>query len=206
MQYYTELKSIAIELSDDKADIFRMALYLPDVISPEIGGEEDKNWDIFKLKILEAIEYCDTFRKEEGHHLLQELKTYIRNIEESVEAIDKLDPERIDNIKTRIKTSLKELIPENEYDENRFEQELIYYLEKLDINEEKVRLKGHLEYFLKALNSDDSNGKKLNFISQEIGREINTIGSKANYAEITRYVVLMKDNLERIKEQLLNIL
>jgi uncharacterized protein (TIGR00255 family) len=137
---------------------------------------------------------------------MKELETYIQEIEKSVIEIDKLDPERIDQIKNRINLNLKELIPDNEYDQNRFEQELIYYIEKLDISEEKVRLKGHLEYFSKELQNEVSNGKKLNFIGQEIGREINTIGSKANYAQITRHVVLMKDNLEKIKEQLLNIL
>lgn len=205
-KYYTELNSMAKELSDDKADIFRIALYLPDVISPEITSEEEKNWEILKSKIMEAVEQCDVFRIREGEHLMKELEIYIREIEKSVEEIDQLDPERIGQIKDRILLNLKELIPDEEYDQNRFEQELIYYIEKLDISEEKVRLKGHLEYFLKELHNDVSNGKKLNFIGQEIGREINTIGSKANYTPITRHVVLMKDNLEKIKEQLLNIL
>jgi len=205
-RYYNELSTIANDLSDDKADIFRIALYLPDVISTEIANEEEKNWIILKAKILEAVEQCDVFRTKEGQHLMLELETYIREIEKSVDEIDKLDPERIDQIKNRIKLNLKELIPDDEYDQNRFEQELIYYIEKLDISEEKVRLKGHLEYFLSELHYEVSNGKKLNFIAQEIGREINTIGSKANYAPITRHVVLMKDNLEKIKEQLLNIL
>jgi uncharacterized protein (TIGR00255 family) len=205
-RYYNELKTLADELSDENANIFRIAMYFPDVISPEFGIEEEKNWDILKSKIMEAIKQCDNFRTEEGNHLGKELEGYIQDIEKSVFKIDDLDPERIDKIKERIKLSLKELIPDNEYDENRFEQELIYYIEKLDISEEKVRLKGHLEYFLNELYSETSNGKKLSFIGQEIGREINTIGSKANYAPITRHVVLMKDNLERIKEQLLNIL
>jgi uncharacterized protein (TIGR00255 family) len=205
-RYYTELSTIAKKLSDDKADIFRIALYLPDVISPEIANEEEENWQILKAMIKEAIEHCDLFRIREGEHLMRELEIYIQEIEKSVGEIDKLDPERIEQIKDRILVNLKELIPEDEYDQNRFEQELIYYIEKLDISEEKVRLKGHLEYFLKELHNNVSNGKKLNFIGQEIGREINTIGSKANYAPITRHVVLMKDNLEKIKEQLLNIL
>jgi uncharacterized protein (TIGR00255 family) len=205
-RYYKELRSLADELADEKADIFRIALYLPDVISPEIGSNEEKNWDKVRAWIAEAIEQCDTFRTQEGEHLLQELESYIREIEASINQVDQLDPDRIDQIKDRIRSSLKELIPDNEYDENRFEQELIYYIEKLDISEEKVRLRGHLDYFLNELHTEESNGKKLNFISQEIGREINTIGSKANYAPITRHVVLMKDSLEKIKEQLLNIL
>jgi len=205
-KYYKELNSMAVELSDEKADIFRIALYLPDVISPEITNEEEKNWNTLKSKIIEAVEFCDAFRTQEGENLRQELKKYIQEIEKSIVKVDTLDPERIDQIRNRIRINLKELIPDNEYDENRFEQELIYYIEKLDISEEKVRLKGHLDYFSQELNTEKSNGKKLNFISQEIGREINTIGSKANYAPITRHVVLMKDSLEKIKEQLLNIL
>lgn len=205
-KYYNELNTLATELSDDKADIFRLALYLPDVISPEISNEEGANWEIIKSVMIEAIGYCNVFRSQEGENLSNELAIYIGEIDKSLSKIDKLDPERIAQIRDRIKTNLAELIPDNNYDENRFEQELIYYLEKLDISEEKVRLKGHLDYFLSEMDSPESNGKKLNFISQEIGREINTIGSKANYAPITRNVVLMKDSLEKIKEQLLNIL
>ena len=205
-KYYNELNNLATELSDEKADIFRLALYLPDVISPEISNDESDNWEIIKSVMIEAIDYCNIFRTQEGENLSNELRTYILEIGKSLEEIDKLDPERVEQIRDRIKSNLIELIPDNNYDENRFEQELIYYLEKLDISEEKVRLKGHLDYFLDEMNSPESNGKKLNFISQEIGREINTIGSKANYAPITRSVVLMKDSLEKVKEQLLNIL
>ncbi len=205
-KYYNELNKLATELSDEKADIFRLALYLPDVISPEISNDESANWEIIKSVLIEAIDYCNKFRSQEGEKLSSELSTYINEISKSLREIEKLDPERIEQIRDRIKSNLTELIPDNNYDENRFEQELIYYLEKLDISEEKVRLKGHLDYFLDEMNSPESNGKKLNFISQEIGREINTIGSKANYAPITRSVVLMKDSLEKVKEQLLNIL
>jgi uncharacterized protein (TIGR00255 family) len=205
-KYYSELNNLATELSDEKADIFRLALYLPDVISPEISNDESANWEIIKSIMIEAIDYCNIFRVQEGKNLSNELTAYIGEINKSLDEIDKLDPERIEQIRDRIKSNLVELIPDNNYDENRFEQELIYYLEKLDISEEKVRLKGHLDYFLSEMNSPESNGKKLNFISQEIGREINTIGSKANFAPITRNVVLMKDSLEKVKEQLLNIL
>jgi uncharacterized protein (TIGR00255 family) len=205
-KYYDELNSLANDLSDEKADIFRLALYLPDVISPEISNDEIANWEIVKSVMIEAIDHCNVFRTQEGKNLSNELATYIEEIDKSLGVIDKLDPERIEQIRDRIKSNLADLIPDNNYDENRFEQELIYYLEKLDISEEKVRLKGHLDYFLSEMNSPESNGKKLNFISQEIGREINTIGSKANFAPITRYVVLMKDSLEKVKEQLLNIL
>ena len=205
-RYYRELSSMAKELSDDKADIFRIALYLPEVISPEINSNEENNWDKVKNRITEAMEKCDDFRTQEGEHLMQELESYIQEIRKSIDQIDQHDPDRIDQIRDRIRASLKELISDINFDKNRFEQELIYYIEKLDISEEKVRLRGHLDYFMKELQTGESNGKKLNFIGQEIGREINTIGSKANYTPITKHVVLMKDNLEKIKEQLLNIL
>ncbi len=205
--YYNKLRGIAQELSDEKAEIFRLALYLPEVIAPEISNNEDlKNWSVIEKKIYEAIKLCDDFRIEEGRILAKELFDYIKEIENLLVLVDKLDPERIEQIRSRIQNNLKELIPDTEYDKNRFEQELIYYLEKMDMSEEKVRLRSHLDYFISELSSNKSNGKKLNFISQEIGREINTIGSKASYAPITRNVVLMKDSLEKIKEQLLNIL
>jgi len=205
--YYKKLQGIARELSDEKAEIFRLALYLPDVIAPEITNDEDlKYWSLVEEKIGEAIKLCDDFRTQEGRTLAKDFIEYIKDIDRLLVLIDELDPERIEQIRLRIENNLKELIPDNEYDKNRFEQELIYYLEKMDMSEEKVRLKSHLDYFISELNSNKSNGKKLNFISQEIGREINTIGSKANYAPITRHVVLMKDSLEKVKEQLLNIL
>ncbi len=205
--YYKKLQQISEELSDKKADIFRLAMYLPEVISPEISnGIDAEKWELVLEKIREAIKLCDDFRINEGQTLAEELRKYIMAIEKHLKKIDELDPERIDQIRTRIKKNLTELISDHEYDPNRFEQELIYYLEKLDISEEKVRLKSHLDYFLSELDVNESNGKKLNFISQEIGREINTIGSKANHVNITRHVVHMKDHLEKIKEQLLNIL
>ncbi len=205
--YYANLKKIADELNDDKADIFRITLFLPEVIASGLDNEKDMaNWDIIEKKINEAIEKCDQFRLEEGAKLGREFKTYINNIVDYLEMIDNLDPERIELIRSRIESNIQNLIPEGDYDQNRFEQELLYYIEKLDISEEKVRLKTHLDYFIAELDNEGSNGKKLNFISQEIGREINTIGSKANYAPITKYVVLMKENLEKIKEQMLNIL
>jgi uncharacterized protein (TIGR00255 family) len=151
---------------------------------------------------------CDNYQDTRKATILaEELVKYITAIEDYLKKMDELDPDRIEQIRTRIHKNLTDLIPEQEYDKNRFEQELIYYLEKLDISEEKVRLKSHLDYFLSELDTlDESNGKKLNFIAQEIGREINTIGAKANFVHMTRYVVLMKDSLEKIKEQLLNIL
>ena len=135
-----------------------------------------------------------------------DIRENIYNIAGCLKEVEKLDPERIDQVRQRINKNIRELIPEESFDENRFEQELIYYIEKLDINEEKTRLHSHLEYFLQAMESEEASGKKLNFISQEIGREINTIGSKAAFAPIQRQVISMKEELEKIKEQLLNIL
>jgi uncharacterized protein (TIGR00255 family) len=205
--YYRKLQEIADELSAEKAELFRLAMYLPEVISPEISnGVDPEKWAKVLGKVEEAIGLCDNYRTMEGHNLAEELVKYISAIDDYLKKIDELDPDRIEQIRTRIHKNLTDLIPEQEYDRNRFEQELIYYLEKLDISEEKVRLKSHLDYFLTELYLDESNGKKLNFIAQEIGREINTIGAKANFVHMTRYVVLMKDSLEKIKEQLLNIL
>ena len=205
--YYRKLQQISVDLEDQKADLFRLAMYLPEVISPEVSnGIDPEKWAIVLNNIREAIRLCDDFRIQEGQTLLVELKKYILEIGSHLQKIDELDPERINQVRSRIHKNLMDLITDQEYDPNRFEQELIYYLEKMDISEEKVRLKSHLDYFLSELEASESNGKKLNFIAQEIGREINTIGSKANHVEITRQVVLMKDNLEKIKEQLLNIL
>jgi uncharacterized protein (TIGR00255 family) len=205
--YYRKLLQISDELQDHKADLFRLAMYLPEVISPEISnGIDSEKWSLVLEKISEAIRFCDKFRIKEGLVLAGELKSYIQDIGTCLEKVEALEPERIDQVRNRIQKNLVELISDTEYDRNRFEQEMIYYIEKMDISEEKVRLRSHLDYFLSELDSNQSNGKKLNFIAQEIGREINTIGSKANHVAITRHVVLMKDNLEKIKEQLLNIL
>jgi len=205
--YYKKLQEISDELGDEKSDILRLAMYLPEVISPEVGnGIDAETWSLVIGKINEAIRSCDDFRMQEGRTLAKEFNKYILEIGQQLQKIDELDSERIEQVRSRIRKNLMELITDQNYDPNRFEQELIYYLEKMDISEEKARLKSHLDYFISELGSDESNGKKLNFIAQEIGREINTIGSKANHVNITRYVVLMKDNLEKIKEQLLNIL
>ena len=207
INYYTQLKEMSMDVNAKDDDLFRIALFMPDVIVPDINPSgEVAYWPLLKEVIQEAIYRCDEFRINEGLSLESEFQQYIHSIEQNLKEIEILDPERIEQIKVRIKTSLQELMADTEWDKNRFEQELIYYIEKLDISEEKVRLQNHLTYFLYELGNDNSNGKKLNFISQEIGREINTIGSKANYSAITQKVVLMKDSLEKIKEQLLNIL
>ena len=156
--------------------------------------------------IEKAIENCNNFREKEGTVLAENLAGYIKEIEKNLQEIKILDPLRVERIKSRLNENLKEFAQREELDVNRLEQELIYYIEKLDISEEKVRLASHLDYFSEILHNKKSMGKKMNFISQEIGREINTIGSKSNDAAMQKMVVNMKEELEKIKEQVLNIL
>ena len=197
--YMEQLETIGKE-----ADILSIAMRLPDVLKTEREELDDEEWGVIKSGIVEAIKSLQVYRSSEGKELKNDFENRIETLKDKLEKIMLLDSERLDEVRTRLKKAISEL--EQTVDENRFEQELIYYLEKLDITEEKVRLKNHLSYFLSELNSNDSNGKKLGFISQEMGREINTIGSKANYAPMQKLVVEMKDELEKIKEQLLNVL
>jgi uncharacterized protein (TIGR00255 family) len=154
----------------------------------------------------DALEQCDDFRKTEGTSLVSKLESYIRSIASLLKDVERLDPLRVEKIRTRIKKGITDFFGEQGFDANRLEQEIIFYIEKLDIHEERVRLKTHLDYFMTILNEPQSNGKKLAFMAQEIGREINTIGSKANDAEMQQDVVAMKEELEKIKEQLNNVL
>jgi uncharacterized protein (TIGR00255 family) len=196
-----QLETIA---EGDKLRLLEMALRLPDAMKTE---REDINEEEYKA-IKEALEHAlieiNKFRSEEGHVLENDFQKRIKNMESLLKEVLQMDPERQSAIRERLEKAINDV--KAEVDENRFEQELIYYLEKYDITEEKVRLANHLDYFSKTLKSNDSNGKKLGFISQEIGREINTIGSKANYAPMQQLVVQMKDELEKIKEQMLNVL
>lgn len=204
--YYQELKKTADVLDANDADIFRIVMSMPEVFSS--GSDRsvlEAKWPIIKEAILQALQACDEFRIQEGKALEKELKLYIERISALLLKVDERDPARVIYIKERLHKQVGDFIASDQFDENRFEQELIYYIEKLDINEEKVRLRNHLEYFVETLVSDKSTGKKLGFISQEIGREINTIGSKANDSEIQRLVVSMKEELEKIKEQVLNV-
>ena len=204
--YFEKLQLLAKDVGAENDEIFKLALQYPDVQVQRQNDEDlEEEWKGLNQVILEAIKKCDDFRIKEGEGLKNNLNEYVNIIGEQLTQIDSLDPDRLNELKERIKKSLDELKIKEDIDQNRFEQELIYYIEKLDISEEKVRLKSHLAHFLEAMNSPTSNGKKLNFISQEMGREINTIGSKANYAPIQRLVVNMKDELEKIKEQLQNI-
>ncbi|MCK5637690.1 MAG: YicC family protein [Flavobacteriaceae bacterium] len=187
-----------------EADNLSIAMRLPDVLKTEREELDNDEWSIIEKSIDEALLQLQIFRKDEGRVLNNDFVLRIEAIRKNLNEIIELDEERLQTVRERLLKSINEL--KVTVDENRFEQEMIYYLEKLDITEEKVRLNNHLDYFITELSSDISNGKKLGFISQEMGREINTIGSKANFAPMQKLVVQMKDELEKIKEQLLNVL
>lgn len=204
--YYRVYQSLKEDLQDTSTDIFRLAAQAPDVIQSNVQETLDESvWQEIKQMIIEALDRCDVFRQQEGAALAQDLANCINSIHVWLEKVKEQVPERDVKMREKLASQFEELKVEV-IDKNRFEQELIYYIEKLDINEEMVRLANHLQYFMEVLKEPESNGKKLGFISQEIGREINTIGSKANDATIQRYVVGMKEELEKIKEQVLNIL
>jgi len=204
--YYAEIKELASELNINSEDqIINTLVRMPDVLKAEQAALSEKEWNMVNQTVLEAVEKLNTFRIQEGSALEKDLVKRVERIEQLLLEIVPLEEKRITNLKERILKQLDESMSKG-VDMNRFEQEIIYYLEKLDITEEKVRLKKHCQYFLETLSEDDANGKKLGFISQEMGREINTLGSKANDADIQKKVVLMKDELEKIKEQLFNIL
>ena len=200
-EYMNQLKNI---VDSDDVELLKMAVRLPDALKTEREELDEEEWMAIDAAINESIEKINEYREDEGEALNADFMLRVSNIGDLLERVIEMDPERIEHVKDKLKKSIIEL--EAKVDENRFEQELIYYLEKLDITEEKVRLKNHLEYFTKELRSMESNGKKLGFIAQEIGREINTIGSKSNFADMQKLVVQMKDELEKIKEQSLNIL
>jgi len=200
--YINQMKAILPEA--DATELMKMAVRMPDALKTERDEIDENEWATILVVINEALENIQTFRRDEGKSLEKEFQLRIANIRLYMEQALVLDPERVKNIKERLQTAIDEL--KVTVDENRFEQELIYYLEKLDITEEKVRLNNHLDYFLETLNGNEANGRKLGFITQEMGREINTMGSKSNHAEMQKLVVMMKDELEKIKEQVLNVL
>lgn len=203
-EYMQQLRNVVQTGSSDDVELLKMAVRMPDAFST-IREELDENeWQEIEKTIDEAIKEIVQYRIDEATSLEIDFKERITNIKNYLEEVQALDGERIENVKTRLKKAIDDLKVET--DENRFEQELIYYLEKLDINEEKVRLANHLDYFLETMSSKDSNGKKLGFIVQEMGREINTTGSKANFAPMQKAVIQMKNELEQIKEQILNVL
>ena len=205
-KHYHQLNELASTVGAPIDDLFRLALNSPDVISANKEVTEvEECWKKLRLILEGATDNCDQFRIDEGQKLKVKLIEYISAIRALLDKIIEQEPIRIKNLKNRIEKGLVEFVQRDTIDENRYEQELIYYIEKLDIHEEKVRLESHLDYFMEIIESDGNQGKKLGFISQEIGREINTIGSKANDAVIQKHVIDMKEELEKIKEQLLNI-
>ncbi len=206
-KYYHELSDFAREVgAPESTDLIPAILRLPEVFQQEDRTPDEAEWTALLEALQQAIQQADAYRISEGAHLENDLQERIAVIGGLLSEIEPLEAQRTSAMRDKLHKALETLNEKNNYDPNRFEQELIYYLEKLDITEEKVRLNKHLEYFSDTLSADISSGKKLGFITQEIGREINTIGSKANDASIQRIVVQMKDELEKIKEQLMNIL
>lgn len=200
-QYIKQLKDV---VDGDETELLKMAIRLPDAVTTERDDIDEDEWKQISKAIDGSLEKIHIYRLDEGQTLETDFINRAQNISDLLDQVIAMDPERIDGVRERLNKGIADI--KEKVDENRFEQELVYYIEKFDITEEKVRLKNHLDYFQKALKSDDSNGKKLGFIAQEMGREINTIGSKSNYAPMQKLVVQMKDELEKIKEQLLNVL
>ena len=207
--YYKQIGDISSELDIDNIDqhfLWATILRLPESLKTEPETLDEDEWTEIKKKAIEVMQVVKQFRKSEGSSMQKDIVARIQSISNYLEEIGKYEKSRIENIKNRIRNNMHEFISEEAIDENRFEQELIYYLEKFDITEEKVRLKNHCNYFHETVKNEEPIGKKLGFIAQEIGREINTIGSKANDSDIQKIVVQMKDELEKVKEQLMNVL
>ncbi|HPW97077.1 MAG TPA: YicC family protein [Flavobacterium sp.] len=200
--YINQMK--AVIPTADETELMKMAVRMPDALKTERDEIDENEWKEIQKVIDEALENIAQFRKDEGVSLEKEFLHRIANIMTLMNNAVAYDVERVETVKTRLRTALDEL--KENVDENRFEQELIFYLEKYDITEEKVRLENHLNYFIETLAGTEANGRKLGFITQEMGREINTMGSKSNHAEMQKLVVQMKDELEKIKEQVLNVL
>lgn len=204
--YYEEIKSLSQELGvEPPADWIKILLKMPDVMKMEAAELEETDWKIIRMAFEEAVDNLIEFRQKEGESLKKVFLQKIENIRNLLVQVEPYEKERVEKIKTRILENLSSL-KQVEIDKNRFEQEMIYYIEKLDVNEEKNRLRQHLDYFVETMNAEGASGKKLGFIAQEIGREINTLGSKSNHPEMQKIVVMMKDELEQIKEQVLNVL
>ncbi len=204
--YFHELKKLATELNDPGNDLLQHVLKIPEVMKAEVMEADAEEETLLRSCLDSAIQEFIAFRLEEGKVLATEFENRIKNISSLLTQIEKMDSTRIDAHRKRVEKNLEELIDKERIDQNRLEQELIYYIEKIDITEEKLRLKTHCDYFLKTMREEEAVGRKLGFITQEIGREINTIGSKANDSDMQKLVVQMKDELEKIKEQLLNVL
>ena len=216
LKYYKQLNSIKQDLGlkannlknffcQNNIDLMPIILKMPDVLIKKDEKVEKDEWIEIEKNVHDALDKLITFREDEGNTLYKDISIRINLIKTLITELERFESQRIEKIKSNIKNKLAALEIQN-LDQNRLEQELIYYLEKLDITEEKVRLNAHIDYFLECLNAESSNGKKLTFISQEIGREVNTLGSKSNHSDMQKIVVQMKDELEKVKEQLLNIL
>lgn len=205
--YYRQINALSEQLSIAlPADWFQTILRMPDVMSTtEVEELSDEEWEAVHNAVIQAIEALVSFRKQEGQALYRKFSEKIENIGNLLSTVEPYEKERVEKIRQRIVETLEKIIGVD-YDKNRLEQELIYYIEKLDINEEKQRLSNHLQYFMKTMEEGVGQGKKLGFIAQEMGREINTLGSKSNHAEMQKIVVHMKDELEQIKEQVLNVM
>jgi uncharacterized protein (TIGR00255 family) len=205
--YYYQLKEIATEIGLSEGEpILQSILRMPEALNTDKQGVDPDESEKLMVSLNQAIDELDKYRSTEGAALATDISGRIGMIENYLQHIVPFEKERTESIRNKLGTSLLEFIPQESLDKNRYEQELIYYLEKLDISEEKTRLKQHCKYFLEVMQESDQVGRKLGFVAQEIGREINTIGSKANHSGIQKLVVLMKDELEKIKEQLLNVL
>ena len=205
--YYNQLKEISEELNLDLNEhILSTILRLPEALKTEKHELGEEEWEFVRKQLIEAINMLDIYRIEEGNALEKDIRNSLGRIVSSLKSIESFEEGRITKVREKLLSILNENVKSENIDKNRFEQELIFYLEKFDINEEKVRLRKHCEYFTESLDTPSPNGKILSFITQEIGREINTIGSKANDASIQKLVVMMKDDLEKIKEQTLNVL
>lgn len=201
---YMKQLSNAVAGEPSEIELLKMAVRLPDALKTEREELDENEYKAIVTNLEGALKEINAYRLDEGNSLKTEFELRIKNLQRLLDEVITLDKDRLADVKVRLEKAVADL--KVNLDENRFEQELIYYLEKYDITEEKVRLKNHLDYFTEALDSENSNGKKLGFIGQEIGREINTIGSKSNYAPMQQLVVQMKDELEKIKEQVLNVL
>lgn len=204
--YYEQLKAVSVDLNEPTGNLLQLALGLPEVVKYEEETASEEEWKVAEKAYQQALAAFQQFRSDEGSVLEQDVKYRIGIILKNLELVEIEEPKRVPLIKERLNQFLSEAVGRENIDQNRFEQELIYFIDKLDITEEKIRLRTHCDYFIETLKNADANGKKLSFISQEIGREVNTLGSKANDANIQKLVVGMKEELEKIKEQLLNVL
>ena len=204
--YMQQLRNILQSGVTNDVELLQMAVRMPDALKTEREELDEAEWEIISKGISEVIEKLIDYRTEEGKAMDADFRKSIATISDLLEGVKTLDTERLSAIRTRLDKAIEEIKSKNQVDRNRFEQEVLFYLEKMDIDEEKVRLASHLDYFLKTMDSTESNGKKLGFISQEMGREINTTGAKANFAPMQKLVIQMKNELEQIKEQVLNVL